>query len=860
MAGQTDPNALTGLRWTARTLTWAMVAIFLLWGGSWAYRAGMDARREFWQSTRSIRFVVDIRNGFGFGNQVLRYAESEAHLEPMADALAGQSPQVLTRAGRPDLIGKKNPAVRRLTTGELLRGMVQFVDSVLQDHTDDQDYELDYPPLRLAIMTLWVRHVQRNHPEMNNYPAGRVDDTSLPQDEDIAEPMLRLNAYCAAAAAVLMFGLVWLWVKRDARANLMTATRSGWVVPHGIFAFMLATAGFWHAYVTLVHLPPMPAPVVSVDRIQTGPGKAIISVIINAQDLDTQWHIDYGPTVTYGHSLPAQSVDTTLDDQPFSAEISGLKSGQTVHFRVSAVNVGGTTNSDDFSFVNNGQSIEVDSPPVGGIVWPDWTVWLRLLVLFIAMVASAQILPPIHRAWACAAVAAMLVWLDPLNLIDSHGWPQWDVWILPVFLAATLLASVNWWTAAGILLGIGCMAKGQLLLAAPILMLWPLFEGKWGAVIRIVTGFLIGAELVTWPWIVNSAVEMHWIELTMLAAVLMLAVSLLRSQLGENLRNGVVTPLLDRGSAGAIGWEQSLPILLVLASAVIAAMAIATALIFHGLRTTNAAVSGAAMGFFLLLVLLPPWLLRRRHLGFWLASVFAFSVWIAFCAFGGSDSWLTLGFAYGSVKHDQMQMGLHYFCNLTSLLADSYHWDIHDMMGTLGFSFTTPGPLRLGRLISIPAVKWAWSSDLDVKTTMALLYGVCLVIASAAAAMQSRRKDRRFLIAMVVPWMVFPMVMCQMGSRYPIWASTISAAMVAVSMELTLLHVVLAVFGFAMVAQQLLSANSQRWPQFVQLVTPMYPDIAWMLLLLTGIFLVASLVPSRKPKIFSRGYKSDENG
>ncbi len=191
----------------------------------------------------------------------------------------------------------------------------------------------------------------------------------------------------------------------------------------------------------------------------------------------------------------------------------------------------------------------------------------------------------------------MLVWFDPLNLIDSHGWPQWDVWILPVFLAAALLASVNWWTAAGILLGFGCMAKGQLLLAGPILMLWPLFEGKWGAVVRIVTGFLIGAELVTWPWIVNSVVEMHWIEITMAAAVLILAISLLREKLGQNLRDGV-TPLMGRGNAGAADWEQPLSTFLVLASVVIAAMVIAAALIFHDLRTRQASVPGAALGFF----------------------------------------------------------------------------------------------------------------------------------------------------------------------------------------------------------------------------------------------------------------------
>ena len=74
----------------------------------------------------------------------------------------------------------------------------------------------------------------------------------------------------------------------------------------------------------------------------------------------------------------------------------------------------------------------------------------------------------------------MLVWCNPLLLIDSHAWPQWDVWILPIFLFAALLASLNRWMLAGMLLGIGCMFKGQMLLAGPVLILWPLFEGRWG--------------------------------------------------------------------------------------------------------------------------------------------------------------------------------------------------------------------------------------------------------------------------------------------------------------------------------------------------------------------------------------------
>ena len=162
----------------ANILTWTMVATFLVGGAVWALGAGMDLRRDIWQSTRIIRFKEDIMRGFEFGNDAMRFAESNAQLEPKADAMAEQSPRVLARAGfsskpRPNSVG-----FRRLTTLELMRGLVAYIDDVVQSNPGG-DYDLDYPPLRLAVMTLWVRHVQRLHPDMDCIPGQRIEDTGL---------------------------------------------------------------------------------------------------------------------------------------------------------------------------------------------------------------------------------------------------------------------------------------------------------------------------------------------------------------------------------------------------------------------------------------------------------------------------------------------------------------------------------------------------------------------------------------------------------------------------------------------------------------------------------------------------------
>jgi len=72
-----------------------------------------------------------------------------------------------------------------------------------------------------------------------------------------------------------------------------------------------------------------------------------------------------------------------------------------------------------------------------------------------------------HRASICGLAAASVAWLEPSMILDAHGWPQWDVWILPFYLFAALAALKNRWFWCGCLLALGAMLKGQLLFVAP---------------------------------------------------------------------------------------------------------------------------------------------------------------------------------------------------------------------------------------------------------------------------------------------------------------------------------------------------------------------------------------------------------
>src|SRR5216117_3639110 len=113
-------------------------------------------------------------------------------------------------------------------------------------------------------------------------------------------------------------------------------------------------------------------------------------------------------------------------------------------------------------------------------------------------------LPQEHRGWICGLGAASVAWLEPSMILDAHGWPQWDVWILPFYLFAALAALKNRWFWCGCLLALGAMLKGQLLFVAPVFVLWPLWQKRWMSALRALAGFTATAALIVSPWLLRT--------------------------------------------------------------------------------------------------------------------------------------------------------------------------------------------------------------------------------------------------------------------------------------------------------------------------------------------------------------------
>src|SRR5262249_52429963 len=125
-----------------------------------------------------------------------------------------------------------------------------------------------------------------------------------------------------------------------------------------------------------------------------------------------------------------------------------------------------------------------------------------------------------QRASICGLAAASVAWLEPSMILDAHGWPQWDVWILPFYLFAALAALKNRWFCCGCLLAAGAMLKGQLLFVAAFFLLWPLWQKRWTSALRVLVGFTATAALIVSPWLLQTPGA--WIAFAAVAGISLL--------------------------------------------------------------------------------------------------------------------------------------------------------------------------------------------------------------------------------------------------------------------------------------------------------------------------------------------------
>jgi hypothetical protein len=388
------------------------------------------------------------------------------------------------------------------------------------------------------------------------------------------------------------------------------------------------------------------------------------------------------------------------------------------------------------------------------------------------------------------AIGALLLWFNPAVIWDGHCWPQWDIWPVPCFLAAVLLSGADWWFAAGVCVAIGASLKGQILLGAPILLIWPIFRGKLDAAIRLLSGFLFLTALIALPWMQCSPAAYRWLAMTAGAMLCM-------------------TPFVFR-------WKRR-PAGMLLAIGIIAAAILAWPWEARGLnRGIVAANLAAGVGLWALVRYLPA-KLKLAAVGL-IASAVIFAL---MPLFHGSSNWYELGFVYGTEKFDFMVVGNGAY-NVPRMLEVYWRW-----------------PPQTTEDVTLPLLH----ATVTFTHLTRIVYFITLLLCGVGAAMQDRRRDARFLVAMVAPWLLFFMLLTQMHGRYDIWAAAICPLLAGAGLGLAALGVVVSIVSCMGIIHNQLLFSRDWWPDVLQWLNHVDPAPGFLLLLIAGILLYLAVAP-----------------
>jgi hypothetical protein len=175
-----------------------------------------------------------------------------------------------------------------------------------------------------------------------------------------------------------------------------------------------------------------------------------------------------------------------------------------------------------------------------------------------------------------------------------------------------------------------------------------------------------------------------------------------------------------------------------------------------------------------------------------------------------------------------MQLGQDSLSNLTSLLENRYRWNLHDAVGSLHLPWVSGG------------------IDLDVQAALLVVFGIALAVCAVAAGIHLRRNDRKFLVALLAPWVLFVTVLTQMAARYVVLASVISAVLVAISPGVSLLQLLITALACVMLGNQLLAPFPNTAPVTYSITQPTFPDAGWMMVLLAAVVFCAAVTPSER--------------
>lgn len=434
-----------------------------------------------------------------------------------------------------------------------------------------------------------------------------------------------------------------------------------------------------------------------------------------------------------------------------------------------------------------------------------------------------------------ATIAFLMVWFSPAMIISAHGWPSSDMWVIPFFLWAVLLASWEKWFLAGIVFGIGTMFKGQQLFIAPLFVLWPLFAGEGGRALRGFSGFLLALAIVLSGWMLTTPADQdvttkaRLIDYPAILWIISIAGAVVIANLYRWLpdrRRWITVPLFVIAAAMVIWPAFGRPTADLLILAALAVCLIAAA----------------------------RWAPLRSQ-GFALAAVTSFATLLCIVFFHGSTAWFKLGFLYSTERHPSMIVGPG--SNLPAILHDRFNWFAPDMIAWVMpehfFSFWPADPIAV-----------------SIRTVLFLIFAAMAVTSCIAVARQWRANDRRFLVAVIVPWLLLYTIPAQMHERYLLFAATCGAIVIGISVGAAAVMIFLTLLTFVQTTHSMMSANQLQYhmghpffnTDFHNFGESIKPEIGWAVVAITGVFFVSAFTRShwRRPADTAKSEEAGPSG
>lgn len=506
------------------------------------------------------------------------------------------------------------------------------------------------------------------------------------------------------------------------------------------------------------------------------------------------------------------------------------------------------------------------------------------------------------KARLIGLAAGLFLWFNPAMMWNAYGWPGWDTWVVPFFLWAVLLASWERWTLSGLVLGLGAGFKGQQWIVAPWFVMVPLFmdlrpwRGTWGRSLRWLIGAILAVSIIALPWMLTTRFDPEvigrtgwevrssvrpagatWINAPAVGWVLVVLAAALLAGLrrwaigsagwrGVRVAPGVLgrcgiavgAPTEDDPSASDSGGGQRRRRCgrMAMGGLWVLAMAMAWgAVMWRWLAATHerdAALASPWVGLAMALLctlgcaaVTPRWWVRLAGLSVALALLLCVPM------FDASTAWFRIGWAYGTHHWPWMVMGLT--SNIPGILTRRFGFDNKtDLLRTL---FTIPA----GSL-------WLWpreAFEVSMKSLLASIYFVTLLLSALGGARHWNRRDPRFLIAATAPWLLMFTILGQVHERYLLFAAGSTAVLLAVHWRWALLSAFLSVITFAMTAHVMLGSSRRWWdarrtglpigmedgirPEWAAKlygwVGAMHPDAGWGVAVCAAVMLLAAVGP-----------------